>query len=149
MLTVQKVLFLRRVDLFSSMSSRELGSVALIAEEVVYSAGAAIFKEGDFGDAMFLIVDGEVRIHRGGTELNRLRENGYFGEMTILDGEPRSASASAVSDCLVLRITQADFHLILSGNFQAVLSIMRTLSQRIRRAESRAAALARTQAGPG
>src|SRR5436190_18361026 len=143
MLTVQKVLFLRRVDLFSSMSSRELGAVALIAEEVVYPAGTAIIQVDEFGDAMFLIVDGEVRIHKGDLLLNTLRENGYFGEMTILDGEPRSASATAVSDCLVLRIKQSDFHNILSSNFQAVLAIMRTLSQRIRKAESRAAAAAK------
>lgn len=143
MLTIQKVLFLRRVNLFSSMSSRELGAVALIAEEVVYPAGTAVIRLGEFGDAMFLIVDGEVRIHKGNLHLNTLHQNGYFGEMTILDGGPRSASATAVNDCLVLRIKQSDFHTILASNFPAVLAIMRTLSQRIRKAEERAAEMAR------
>ena len=81
---------------------------------------------------MFLIVDGSVRIHRGDTELFIGKRNDHFGEMTLIDGEPRSASVNAIDDCLVLRIVQADFHEILSGNFQAVLAVMRTLLMRIR-----------------
>lgn len=142
MLTVQKLLFLRKVDLFASLSARELGHVANIAEEVVYPEGSVIIQEGDYGDSMFLIVDGEVRIHRGDVELNTLAENAYFGEMTLLDGSPRSASARARTDCLVLRIVQSEFQEILSTNFEAVRAIVRTLCARIRRAEAREQALA-------
>jgi CRP-like cAMP-binding protein len=134
-LTVQKVLALRSIELFSSMSTAELGRLAAITEEVVYPAGSEIIREGDYGDSMFVIVDGEVQIHRGETPIYVCRKNDYFGETTLIDGEPRSASATAITDCLMLRLDQADFHEILSHNFDAALAVMRTLSRRIRRAD--------------
>ena len=136
MITVEKILFLRNVPLFSGMPPGELGRLAGIAEEVVYSAGSSIIGQGEHGDTMFLIVEGEVRIYRGEMELAVLKEKDYFGEMSILDGEPRSASVTALSDCLLLRISQADFHEILSGHFEAALAIIRTLTRRLREMES-------------
>jgi len=135
-ITIEKVLFLRNVALFASMPSRELGRIAGIADEVVYPAGSVVIKEGDYGDSMFLIVEGQVRIYRGEVELTTLGPRAYFGEMSILDGEPRSASAAAASDCLLLRINQADFHEILSANFEATLSIVRMLISHIRSFEA-------------
>ncbi|MFC2172277.1 cyclic nucleotide-binding domain-containing protein [Acidobacteriota bacterium] len=135
MLTVQKLAFLSRIELFSGMSSKELGHIAAIAEEIVYPARTEIFREGDYGDYMLLVVEGEVKIHHGDKELMICQKNDYFGEMTLLDGEPRSASASTLTDCLMLRVNQANFHDILSGNFEAVLAIMRTLTQRLRKRE--------------
>jgi CRP-like cAMP-binding protein len=138
MITVQKALFLRKVPLFVGMPAREIGRVASIAEELVFAAGDAIIREGEYGDSMFVIVDGTVRIHRGDSDLSALSRNDYLGEMSILDGEPRSASATATSDCLVLRISQADFHEILASNFDAVLAIFRALSLRLRKREAEA-----------
>ena len=134
MITVQRILFLRNVPLFSGMPPGELRHIAGIAEEVVYTAGDPIIQQGDHGDSMFLIAEGEVRIHQNGSELAILREQDYFGEMSILDGEPRSASAAAASDCLLLRINQSGFHDILSNHPEVALAIIRTLSQRLRSA---------------
>ena len=136
MITVQKILFLRNVPLFSGMPPSELSYLAGIAEEVVYSAGSPIIREGEHGDSMFLIAEGEVQIHRGEGQLAVLRQQDYFGEMSILDGEPRSASASALTDCLLLRINQADFHDILSHHFEVALTIIRTLTRRLRNTEA-------------
>jgi CRP-like cAMP-binding protein len=61
-----------------------------------------------------------------------LREADYFGEMALLTGEMRSASIDAVTDCLLLRIEQDDFHRILAHNFDAVLAVIRTLCRRLR-----------------
>ena len=137
MLTVQKMLVLRKVALFSSLRSSDIGHLASIAEEVVFPSGSVIFSEGDFGDALYLIVEGEVRIHNASVTLNRLRAADYFGEMTLLDGVPRSATATADADCLVLRIRQGDFQAILARDFEVVLAIMRNLCERIRRGEAR------------
>ncbi len=136
MITVQKILFLRNVPLFSGMPPGELACLAGIAEEVVYSAGAPIINQGEHGDSMFLIAEGDVRIHRDETELAILKHQDYFGEMSILDGEPRSASASAVSDCLLLRINQADFYDILCRHTEVNLRIIRTLTRRLRKIET-------------
>ena len=132
MITVQKVLFLRNVALLSGMPPSELSHLAGIAEEYVYSAGEAIIRQGDHGDSLYLIVEGEVRVHQGGAELARLGPRNYFGEMSILDGEPRSASVTAVEDCLLLCIKQSDFHSILSRHLEVALTIIKTLTQRLR-----------------
>lgn len=136
MITVQKILFLRNVPLFAGMPPGDLSYLAGIAEEVVYSTGEAIIRQGDHGDTMFLIVEGEVRVHRGEAKLAVLTSKDYFGEMSILDGEPRSASVTALTDCLLLRINLADFHAILSQHFKVALAIIQTLTRRLRETES-------------
>ena len=132
MITVQKILFLRNIPLFSGMPPSELTHLAGITQEVVYTARDTIIHQGELGDSMFLIAEGEVRIHRGDVELAVLKAKDYFGEMSILDGEPRSASATALADCLLLRISQADFYSILSHHNEVALTIIRTLTRRLR-----------------
>ena len=104
MILVEKIIFLRHVSLFAEMTMEELGHLAAIAEEAVYSAGATIITEGEHGEIMYVIVDGAVRIHAGDRDLVTYERSQYFGELSIIDGEPRSASASALTDCLVLKI---------------------------------------------
>jgi len=131
MLTVQKVLFLRKVDLFADLSTRELGHVARIAKEAIFDAGSRILTEGEYGDALYIIVGGKATVSRGGHRLGELSEADCFGEMAVLTGETRSATVEAATDCLLLRIEQADFHRILSEHFEAVLAVIRTLCRRL------------------
>jgi CRP-like cAMP-binding protein len=130
--TVEKVLFLKRVPLFSGVPARDLVQVAGIAEEVACEAEARIITEGEQGNAMFLIVEGEVVIHRGSQRIATLRPQDCFGEMSILDNEPRSASATALTDCLLLKVDQDHFHDILFQNADVALAIIRTLTRRLR-----------------
>jgi CRP-like cAMP-binding protein len=81
---------------------------------------------------MFLIVDGEVSIERGETRLKILGPKDFFGEMSIIDGEPRSASALAQKDCLLLRIDKQDFQELLSTYNSAAVSVVRALNRRLR-----------------
>ena len=132
MITLEKILFLREVALFEQIPSAELARIAEVTEEVVVPAGQLIFSEGDYGDALFVIADGRVRITLGERTLAQLEKANYFGEMSLLDGEPRSASARAEIDTLLLRIEQKSFHNILSRHFGAALAVIRTLSRRLR-----------------
>lgn len=132
MILVEKVLFLRHVSIFSRMSIADLGRLAEIAEEVVYPAESMIFREGEYGESLFLIVDGFVQIAHANEQLALLNPQDYFGEMSILDGEPRSATATAATDCLLLKIRQEDFHQVLSMHFDASLAIIKTLSRNLR-----------------
>ena len=132
MITVQKILFLRNIPLFSGMPPDELSHLAGIAEEVVYPEGEVIIREGDHGEEMFLIVEGEIEIHRESKPLAVLKSHDYFGEMSILDNEPRSATATARADCLLLRIRQSDFYDILERHFNVALTIIHTLTGRLR-----------------
>lgn len=132
MITVEKVLFLRHVSLFATIPTRELGYVARIAEEIVQPGGSTIFRQGDRGESMYLVVEGEVGIYDHDVRITTIAERGYFGEMSILDDEPRSASAVAETDCLLLRIQHDDFHRILQAHFDASLAIIKTLTRRLR-----------------
>tara|TARA_A100001037_G_scaffold265422_1_gene256899 strand:- start:2463 stop:2891 length:429 start_codon:yes stop_codon:yes gene_type:complete len=132
LITVQKILFLKNIPLFSKMPPEELGHLAGIAEEVVYSESDVIIREGDHGDEMFLIVEGQIEIHKGSESLAMLTRQDYFGEMSVLDGEPRSATATARADCLLLRIRQSEFYDILERHFNVALTIIHTLTRRLR-----------------
>jgi HEAT repeat protein len=132
MIVVEKMLFLRHVPLFSNMATSELTQVASIAREVTYPAGSRIIQQGEHGDHMFLIVDGEVLIQRGETPLKTLGPRDFFGEMSIIDGEARSASATAATDCLLLRIDKDDFQELLTTYSSAAVSVVRALNQRLR-----------------
>ena len=132
MITVQKILFLKNIPLFSKMPPEELGHLAGIAEEVVYSESDVIIREGDHGDEMFLIVEGQIEIHKGSESLAMLTRQDYFGEMSVLYGEPRSATATARADCLLLRIRQSEFYDILERHFNVALTIIHTLTRRLR-----------------
>jgi CRP/FNR family transcriptional regulator, cyclic AMP receptor protein len=132
MITLEKVMFLRQVPLFERIPSAELVRLAEVTEEMVVPRGGVVFREGDFGEELFVIADGRVRIVLNGRTLATLDKSDYFGEMSLLDGEPRSAGAEADTDVLLLRISQKDFHQILRRHFDASLAVIRTLSQRLR-----------------
>ena len=110
-----------------------LAWVAEAADEVNYLAGQTIFEKGSRGDSMYVIADGTVIIHDEGKILAELPREAFFGELSILDGETRSASAKAKSDCFLLVIRQASFHRILSKQFDVTENLLKILVRRIRK----------------
>jgi len=132
MITIQRILFFKKVPLFCMMPPDTLAWVAEAAEEVNYLAGQTIFEKGSRGNSMYVIADGEVSIHDEVKTLAELPQGAFFGELSILDGETRSASAKAKSDCLLLVIRQASFHRILSKQFDVTESLLKILVRRIR-----------------
>jgi CRP-like cAMP-binding protein len=130
--TVEKVLFLKSIDLFSQIPSEDLAQIALITDELQVEEGDEVFHEGDLGDTLYFVIDGKVRIHSGGDELALLGDRQVFGEMSLLDSEPRSASASAVSDLTLLKIQRDDFHEILAEKGEIAQGIIKVLTRRLR-----------------
>ncbi len=130
--TVEKVLFLKSVDLFRALPSEELAQIAEIAEEVPLAAGDRVFGEGEPGDALYLIAEGKVKIHKGDKELVRLGLRDVFGEMAVLDSEPRSASVTVVDDAVLLKIGRDDFRDILNERPEIAMGVMKVLSRRLR-----------------
>jgi CRP/FNR family transcriptional regulator, cyclic AMP receptor protein len=135
--TVEKVLFLKSVDLFSRIPGEDLAQIAGIAQEVNFENGELVIQEGEMGDSMFLIVDGEVMIHKTGQELNRLGEREAFGEMAILDNEPRSASVTASRDSTCLKVEREDFYELMSEKVEIAYGIIRVLTHRLRDANKK------------
>ena len=89
---------LQNVPLFARCTPRELRSVARFVETAELPAGTDLVREGEDGDALFVILEGEAIVKTGGRELARVGEGDYFGELALLDGEPRAADVVAQTD---------------------------------------------------
>ena len=135
--TIEKVLFLKGVDLFKTIPAEELSHIAQITDEVEFADRATIFKEGDQGDAMYLIVLGRVKVHSGDHVYAELGTSQCFGEMSILDAEPRSASVTALDELTLLKIKREDFSEILAEKPEISRGIIKVLTNRLREANRR------------
>jgi hypothetical protein len=105
------------------------------------ATGQTVFREGDPGSEMYIIESGCIdimRIDRGKTPLATLEAGDFFGEMAVLEDQPRFATAIATQPTRLLKIDRAAFSGVLSGNVEIAVRIMRKLTARLRRAEQRA-----------
>lgn len=131
--TIERILTLKTVEIFSETEDGMLIDIATILEEVPAEVGTTIIAKGDVGACMYIIHDGHVRVHDGDQILADLGEGEIFGELSLLDPEPRSASVTTTTDALLLRLNQDDFYELLSDNPSVSRGIIRTLCQRLRR----------------
>lgn len=135
-----KVDLILAVPLFRGLSRAQAHQVARLADEVEVRAGKRLATLGETGRELFIIVEGTaaVRTPRGRTI--RLSPGEFVGEMSLLDGGPRSADVEALTDMRLLVIGQRDFWSLLEAAPQIARQIMRTLSARLREAEQQVTA---------
>jgi hypothetical protein len=131
--TIEKVLILRKVDMFGQTPDNVLADVAELLEEVEVLEGECIFAEGEPGDNMYIIVDGRVRVHTADRFLNHLGESDVFGEMALLDPAPRVASVTAEDPTRLLRLDQAPFYQLMSERPEIATGIIRVLTRHLRK----------------
>ena len=131
--TLDKIIMLKGVDLFSSLTADELFALAKIATEERYLNGEIIFNEGEPGDSMYVIIHGSVSVFNKRNNLAELSKGECFGEMALLDHEPRSSSIKANSDIPILKIDEKKFYDLIAENLQITQGIMRILSKRLRK----------------
>ena len=129
---IEKVLILKTVDMFGQTPDDVLAEVANLLEDMEVNAGETIFHKGDLGDSMYVIVDGRVRVHDDGRLLNFLEERDVFGEMALLDPEPRLASVTAVEPTRLFRLDQAPFYQLIGERPEVASGIIRVLTRRLR-----------------
>ena len=138
---MERILFLKRVPLFANLSPADLKLVASIAEEELFSGGEEIAHEGNVGDVMYIIVNGEVRVcsmqDGQGVEIARRKAGDYVGEMAIINREPRMASLIAISDVRALCIDQKSFEGLMRDRPDVSLAVIRELSKRLKEAVGR------------
>lgn len=139
---MERLLILRRVPLFAHMTLEQLEAINQIIKEVQYLAGEVIFREGDVGSELFLLVEGEVRILKNyGTPqellLSSLQGVSYFGEMAILDDEPRSASVVVSKDARLLSLEGERLKELIFQMPEIAFEIFRVLTQRVRVSDQR------------
>jgi CRP-like cAMP-binding protein len=133
MLTVEKVMFLRSVAIFSSIHDEYLADVARRMKEVRLSAGETLFKRNDIGNLMYVIVKGKMRIHLEDRIVAELGELDVLGEMAALDPEPRSASATAIEDTYLLTLSHHDIRDLMEVDVEVAMGLIRTLCRRLRK----------------
>jgi CRP-like cAMP-binding protein len=130
--TVEKVLILKTVSMFSQTPDNVLAEVADLLEEIDAAENETIFKQGDAGDSLYIIFDGKVRVHDGERLLNYLGEREVFGEMALLDPEPRLASVTAVEPTRLFRLDQAPFYALMAERPEVATGIIRVLTGHLR-----------------
>ena len=137
-----RIEYLRRVSLFAECTDQELARIAAIARTVETPAGTVVTEIGKPGDAFFFIIDGLVSVETPAGAGDLLRPGSFFGEMSLLDGEPRSATVTATTELRLLVIDGPNFWRLLNETPDLVRSIFKVLTRRVRRLEQAARATA-------
>lgn len=132
MLLIEKVLLLKNSSIFDNTPENELVELAGILEEVYLGEGQVLFEKNDPGTCMYFIVQGKINIHDGDHLLATLGENDIVGELSILDAEPRSATATCSEPCILLKLEQEPFYDIMMISVEVLKGILNTLCKRIR-----------------
>lgn len=125
---------LRVVPLFSGLRDKQLRRIAAGGRQRAYKEGQAIVSEGEAGVGFYLIMDGAVEVRRAGKVLAKLGAGNFFGEMSLLDRNPRSSDVVAVSPTTCLVLTSWQFQGIVEDNSGIALNLLKTLVHRLREA---------------
>lgn len=130
--TLERVLVLKSVGIFADTPDETLIAVAGLLSEAEYPASALIFAQGDPGSSMFVIVSGRVRVFDHVRTLNELGARAVFGELALLDPEPRVASVAAVEETLLLRVDHQPFLDLMADRPEISSGIIRVLTGYLR-----------------
>ncbi|MGD8861403.1 MAG: cyclic nucleotide-binding domain-containing protein [Myxococcales bacterium] len=136
---IERVMVLQSVDVLSEVATEHLAHVAAVATERSYEQGEVIFREADPSDAMYVVLEGEVRLSRGGRTVTVAREDEAFGTWSLLDDEPRVVDAVAASDCVLLRLAKDDFIDLLADNVEITQAVLKGIVMRLRAVAGRVA----------
>lgn len=124
---------LKGVPLFSSLSDKHLQAIAKMAKETQFSQGTTIVQEGDRSKVgFFLILDGQVEVRKGNKVLSRLGAGQFFGEMAVLDGQPRSADVVAATPTKCLVLASWDIKALIKTYPELAHEIIAELARRLR-----------------
>jgi HEAT repeat protein len=132
LLTIEKVIILKDVEIFAQIPEDVLIDLASIMEEEHISKGDQFITQGDMGTHMYLIADGKVDVHIGKKHLIYLGEKQLVGEMALLDSEKRAASVTAAEDSLLLRLDQDTFYELMTDRVEVARGIIKVLNRRVR-----------------
>lgn len=132
LLLIEKVLLLKSISIFRETPETVLAEVAELLEEEDFEAGVNIFMAGDEAQCMYIIFKGEVRIFKGEHTFAMMKEGECFGEYALLDTEARSASATTVTECLLLKMDQEPFYELMESRIEVAKGIIKTLCRRLK-----------------
>jgi CRP-like cAMP-binding protein len=123
---------LMNVPLFSELSKRHVKRVADVMEEERYHEGAKIVREGEDGDSLYVLVEGQADVVRDGRTVDRLLPGDFFGEISLLDGGPRTATIVADTPITVYAIRRGPFNRMLTQEPEIASKVLTALARRLR-----------------
>jgi len=130
--SVDRLLFVRGVPIFKELRDDFLVRLASVMDELSFPANHTIFTEGQEGRSLYIVVSGTVRIHLGNRDLATYERGGCFGEMSVFDSEPRSASATTTNSAECLVLTQQQLYEAIDETPGIAVNVIKLLSRRIR-----------------
>lgn len=129
--------FLARVPIFANCTAQEITAIVAVAQESGFQAGQIIVTQGTPGQAFYLILSGRVEIIRDGQSLGAFGPGDFFGEMSLLDQAPRSATIRALEPTVCLMLSSWDFKALLEQHPSIAVKLLEILSRRLRVADER------------
>lgn len=130
-----KVAALEKIPLFEGLSKNDLEKVSRLTEEIAVPAGHRVATTGESGRELFIIIDGRARVTTRRGRTIHLGPGDSFGEISLIDGEPRSADVDAATAMRLLVIGYREFWQLLDDHLSIVRKIVRALARRLREAE--------------
>jgi CRP/FNR family transcriptional regulator, cyclic AMP receptor protein len=127
-----KVAVLRDVPLFADLDARSLQAVAILARERRLKAGDVLTLEGEPGDSFYVIVDGTVRVEHGDRTVRSMTAGGFLGEIALVEGRARTATATCVTDCRLLEMRRHEFERLLDTMPEVRTRIQSAIARRAR-----------------
>lgn len=131
----EKLEMLRGVPLFSRIQGKQLLRLGMLANEVDLPKGRVLMREGERGEEMFIVVEGEASVERDGHNVATRRRGEFFGEIALVDGGPRTATVTLTTDSRLLVVGRRDFHALLDEFPDVRLQVLEALAGRVRSAE--------------
>jgi len=129
--------FLGRVPIFSNCTAEEIAAIAGVAQESFFQPTQIIVTQGTPGQAFYMITLGRVEILRDGVSLGAFGPGDFFGEMSLLDSAPRSATIRALDNVACLMLSSWDFKALLERHPAIAIKLLEVLSRRLRAADAR------------
>jgi len=126
---------LAKVDLFHALTKREILKIAMLAEEIRFPPDMVIANEGTAGTTFYVILHGIAKVVAGGKKRATLTPGKYFGEMAVIDGEPRSATVIAETELQVLAISSYNFRPLLLEYPTIARKLLEVMCKRLRKVE--------------
>ena len=123
---------LAAAPLLAGVDDEGLASVAARVVEVEFDSGQVIARQGDVGTGFFIVASGSVRVVRDGETIATLGPGEFFGELSVLDGQPRTAQVLAAEPTVVLGLASWDFEAVVRERPEVALAVMRGLASRLR-----------------
>jgi CRP-like cAMP-binding protein len=128
---------LARVPMFADFSKRHLNRLAGETDELSYEPGQIIVKEGDLGEALFVVLEGQGKVVRGKRKVGEVLPGDFFGELSAIDGKPRSASVVAVTPMRLLRLFRRTLNELMQEEPQLIMKLLDGIVRRLAQVEGR------------